>query len=69
MLCNQSRESSDCTKEFLPSSVTAEFLVFFLEFRVFRKQFFQTQPIQFLPVTLIRKLGLSFKQVRPTPPI
>ena len=69
MRCNQSRESSDCTKYFFPSSVTAEFLAFFLKFRVFRKQFFQIQPIQFLPVTLIRKLWMSAKQRRPILPI
>ena len=65
MLCNQSRESSDCTN-FLPSSATADVLVFFLKFRTFEKQIFPIVVIQFFPVTLISKLGLSFKQPRPS---
>ena len=66
MLCNQSRKSSDCTKYFFPSSTTADFLVFFLKFRTFGKQIFPIVVIQFFPVTLISKLGLSFKQPRPS---
>ncbi len=68
MLCNQSRKSSDCTKEFLLSSATADFLVFFLKFRAVKKQIFPILFIQFLPSALFSELRLNFKQPRPIPP-